>query len=128
MQTRTAKRSGIAAVNYALNRIEAGTLDRDNLPNLINPKQVLETIQPTVDSKGFLSCYVRYSCKRRLSVRCSLPHPDAIIAANNAGKDAIYLAYNTCTDDLEMISRAVGVVKLTGGFTCHAAVICRAMG
>ncbi|WGH28469.1 hypothetical protein 13VO501A_gene0086 [Vibrio phage 13VO501A] len=128
LQTRTAKRSGIAAVNYALNRIEAGTLDRDNLPDFINPKQLLETIQPTVDSKGSYPVMSGTVANVGLVSGVLCHTPTQLIAANNAGKDAIYLAYNTCTDDLEMISRAVGVVTLTGGFTCHAAVICRAMG
>lgn len=128
LQTRTAKRSGIAAVNYAINRIDAGTLDRDRLPDFVSPKQLLETIQSTVDNNGAYPVMSGTVANVGLVSGVLCHTPSQLIAANNAGKDAIYLAYNTCTDDLEMISRSVGVVTLTGGFTCHAAVICRAMG
>ncbi|QKE60738.1 pyruvate phosphate dikinase [Vibrio phage vB_VhaS-VHB1] len=126
LQTRSAKRTGKAAVNFALALLERGDLTPEQLPTLINPKQALESIEDTVvtDEEPMYKGIVSGSGIVR-GVVCT--SQGQIEAAKASGLNAIYLAYNTSTEDIDLINKADAVITTNGGFTCHAAVVCRAL-
>lgn len=126
LQTRSAKRTGLAAVKFALTLLDEGLIETSKLPTLISPKQALEAIEDTVvtESEPMYKGIVSGSGIVR-GVVCT--SQGQIEAAKASGLNAIYLAYNTSTEDIELINKADAVLTTNGGFTCHAAVVCRAL-
>ena len=54
--------------------------------------------------------------------------PEEVVAAADAGRDAILVRAETSPDDVHGMSRSRGILTTTGGFASHAAVVARGWG
>lgn len=126
LQTRDAKRTGTAAVNFAVNSLRSGLWTKYDLPKL-TPRQVLESLQPKLE--GDLPPPYVSGIPASVGIVSGVPcfDLDEIKKAKSEGKTAIFLAEDTSAEDIELFNEADGVVTMIGGFTSHAAVVARGM-
>ncbi len=130
LQTRSAKRSGLAAVKIAVDMANEGLIGREEALSRVNPAGVLEMLSPQLDLSEF----------RETALTSGLPaSPGAAVgmlalSANAAvtmhanGDAVILLTEETTADDIHGMDAAVGFLTARGGATSHAAVVARGMG
>lgn len=126
LQTRDAKRTGIAAVNYAVDSLKSGLWQRGDLRKL-TPRQVLESLQPKLegDVPPPYVTGIAASVGIVSGVPCSTL--EEIELAKEDGKQAIFVAEDTSAEDIELFNEADAILTMIGGFTSHAAVVARGM-
>ncbi|HEU5328334.1 MAG TPA: pyruvate, phosphate dikinase [Thermomicrobiales bacterium] len=129
LQTRTAKRTGAAAVRMAVEMAEEGLIDRATAVRRVEPEQLDQLLHPTLDplatptilttglpaSPGAASGQVVFNA-------------DEAEARQRAGAAVILVREETSPDDFHGMVAARGFVTARGGITSHAAVVARGMG
>jgi phosphohistidine swiveling domain-containing protein len=128
LQTRTAKRSALAAFRVAHDMVEEGLISKDEALKRVKRAQLLEILKPSIDptfkgepiAKGLPVGGSVVSGKAVFS-------SDAAIACNKNGQRAILIRKETDPDDYMGIKASVGVLTATGGPTAHAAVVCNGL-
>ena len=135
LQTRTGKRTGLAALNIAFDLHEAGVIERDAVVQRVEPDMLIQLLAPIFDAKdkekarkagrvlakglpagpGAASGAVAFSAKRAVE-----------LAAR--GRKVLLVRAETSPEDLAGMVAAVGILTSRGGMTSHAAVVARGMG
>ncbi|QCG76648.1 pyruvate phosphate dikinase [Vibrio phage vB_VcaS_HC] len=126
LQTRNAKRTGIAAVNYAIDSLKSGLWQRGDLRKL-TPREVLESLQPKLE--GDVPPPYVTGIAASVGIISGVPcfSIEEIEIAKEDGKRAIFVAEDTSAEDIELFNEADAVLTMIGGFTSHAAVVARGM-
>ncbi|ANM28806.1 pyruvate phosphate dikinase [Acidobacteria bacterium Mor1] len=135
LQTRTGKRTGVAAVNIAFDLHEARTIKRDEVLERVEPEMLVQLLAPIFDP-GELE-QARNS--GRLLARGLPAGPGAATGAiaftaeqaeklASRGKAVLLVRTETSPEDLGGMVAAAGIVTSRGGMTSHAAVVARGMG
>ncbi|HEX6850731.1 MAG TPA: pyruvate, phosphate dikinase, partial [Candidatus Polarisedimenticolaceae bacterium] len=135
LQTRTGKRTGLAALNIAFDFHEAGTIDRNEALRRIEPDMLVQLLAPIFDARE----KEQASRGGRLLAKGLPAGPGAasgIVAftAEHAvqlarrGKKVLLVRAETSPEDLAGMVAAVGILTSRGGMTSHAAVVARGMG
>ncbi|ANO57610.1 pyruvate phosphate dikinase [Vibrio phage vB_VhaS-a] len=127
LQTRSAKRTGKAAVNYALRKFSRGDITREELTSLIKPRQALDAISDSIHERDMLDKFKGIPAGHGIVTGVPCHTEEQIKIAKSKGHTPIFYAYETSTDDLHLINECDAVVTASGGFTSHAAVVCRAL-
>lgn len=126
LQTRAAKRTGEAAIIFAIDSLNRGFWSVSDLPKFLTPRQVLESLTPrlvnappaTLDGLGAAVGVVS-------GVPCHTL--EELRDAKDQGLNTIFVTDTTSAEDLEHFDLADGVVTMIGGFTSHAAVVARSL-
>ena len=130
LQTRAAKRSGLAAVKIAVDMANEGLITREEALNRVNPACLVDMLSPQLD----------LSQRSETPLTTGLPaSPGAAVgmlalSANSAvtmhanGDAVILLTEETTADDIHGMDASVGFLTARGGATSHAAVVARGMG
>ncbi len=132
LQTRTAKRSALAAVRIAVEMVTEGLISRKEAVARIKPASVTEITAQQLDfSLGVPEVIARgLSASPGAAVgRIALSAAAAVAAA--AGRDSdpvILVSQETTADDIHGMAAAIGFLTACGGATSHAAVVARGMG
>ena len=132
LQTRTAKRSALAAVRIAVEMVSEGLITRKEAVARINPASVTEITAQQLDfSLGVPQVLTHgLSASPGAAVgRIALSAAAAVAAA--AGRDSdpvILVSQETTADDIHGMAAAIGFLTARGGATSHAAVVARGMG
>jgi pyruvate,orthophosphate dikinase len=132
LQTRTAKRSALAAVRIAVEMVSEGLITRKQAVARIKPASVTEITAQQLDfSLGVPEVIAQgLSASPGAAVgRISLSATAAVAAA--AGRDSdpvILVTQETTADDIQGMAAAIGFLTACGGATSHAAVVARGMG
>jgi pyruvate,orthophosphate dikinase len=132
LQTRTAKRSALAAVRIAVEMVSEGLISRSEAVARIDPASVTEITAQQLD----FSLGVPEVIARGLSAspgaaagRIALSATAAVAAAAGRDRDPVILvSQETTADDVCGMAAAIGFLTACGGATSHAAVVARGMG
>ncbi len=135
LQTRTGKRTGVAAVNIAFDLYESRAIKRDEVLQRVEPEMLIQLLAPIFDP-------VELEQARkggRLLARGLPAGPGAATGAlafsaeqaqkmASRGKAVLLVRTETSPEDLGGMVAAAGIVTSRGGMTSHAAVVARGMG
>ncbi|MEM9607274.1 MAG: pyruvate, phosphate dikinase, partial [Actinomycetota bacterium] len=129
LQTRTAKRTGQAAIRTAVDMVDEGLIDRDEAVRRISPERLDELLHPVVQPDD--------TAVRLVTGLAASPggatgivafDADEAVELTEAGHDVILVRHETSPDDFHGMVAAKAVVTSRGGVTSHAAVVARGMG
>ncbi|MFQ6068886.1 MAG: pyruvate, phosphate dikinase [Candidatus Aminicenantales bacterium] len=131
LQTRSGKRTGLAAIKIAVDFVEEGLVSEKEALMLVEPETLNQLLHPVFDTQE--------KEKHRLLAQGLAASPGAasgmvVFSADDAvtwhsqGKRVILVRHETSPDDIHGMSVSQGVLTATGGMTSHAAVVGRQMG
>ena len=131
LQCRIGKRTGLAALNMAMDMLEEGMIDEKTAVTRVSPAQLDEILHPILDPA---------SEKKATVVAHGLPaspggavgtivfsNADAVKAAAEKRK-VILVREETSPEDVEGMRAAVGIQTQKRGMTSHAALVARGWG
>jgi pyruvate,orthophosphate dikinase len=131
LQTRTGKRTGIAATRIAIDMVDEGLITREEAVIRVEPVQLLQLLHPVFDpvarkqhevvARG-LNASPGAACGRAVF------SADEAVARAGRGEAVVLLRHETSPDDIHGMASAVGMLTAAGGMTSHAAVVGRQMG
>jgi pyruvate,orthophosphate dikinase len=129
LQTRSAKRTGIAAVRIAHDLAKAGTIARKTALLRVEPEQLAQWLHP-----GFAPDAERELLARGLGASPGAAvgevvfNADAAIREAERGRRVILVRIETSPEDIGGMKAAQGFLTARGGMTSHAAIVARQMG
>ena len=131
LQCRIGKRTGIAALQMAMDMLGEGMIDEKEAVMRVSPAQLDEILHPILDPA---------SEKKASVIAKGLPaspggsvgtlvftSEDAMEAAA-AGKKVILVREETSPEDIEGMRASAGILTTRGGMTSHAALVARGWG
>ena len=132
LQTRSGKRTGLAAVRMALDMVKEKLIDEKTAIFRVQPNQLYDFLLPQLDEK---------SSKVEVIAKGLPASPGAAVgqivfsadeAVEKAGplkqNPVILVRAETTPEDIHGMEVAVGILTSRGGMTSHAAVVTRGMG
>jgi phosphoenolpyruvate synthase/pyruvate phosphate dikinase len=125
LQTRTAKRSPQAAVKIAVEMFRDGIIDTKTLYQRVSIAD-WDKAQQKIVEPGFDGAPVVIGLSACPGVATGLVVHTAQ-AAIDCNEPCILVTEETNPDDIGGMFAAAGIVTMTGGSTCHAAVVARGM-
>ncbi len=129
LQTRTGKRTTLAALRVAREMIEEKLITEEEAILRIDPKGLDQLLHPTLDpdaAKTKLTKGLPASPGAAVG-QIVFTSEDAVDWAEK-GKKVILARIETSPEDIEGMVKAQGVMTSRGGMTSHAAVVARGMG
>ena len=131
LQCRIGKRTGIAALQMAMDMLEEGMIDEKTAVMRVSPAQLDEILHPVLDAA---------SEKAAKMVARGLPaspggavgtlvfsSEDAMAAAEE-GRKTILVREETSPEDIQGMRASAGILTARGGMTSHAALVARGWG
>ncbi len=131
LQCRVGKRTGLAALNMAMDMLEEGMIDEKTAVTRIAPAQLDEILHPILDPA---------SEKKATVVAHGLPASpggavgviamtqEAAMAYAEKGIASILVREETSPEDVEGMRACAGILTERGGMTSHAALVARGWG
>ena len=131
LQTRVGKRTGLAALNMAMDMLNEGMIDEKTAVTRVTPAQLDEMLHPLIDPKAE---------KARRPVAKGLPAgpggasgqivftSEDAVKWHKSGKDVILVREETNPEDVEGMRAAIAILTARGGMTSHAALVARGWG
>ena len=131
LQCRVGKRTGIAALQMAMDMLSEGMIDERTAVMRVSPSQLDEILHPVLDPA---------SEKKTKAIAQGLPASpggavgtlvftpaDAVFAAAKKQK-TILVREETSPEDIEGMRASAGILTQRGGMTSHAALVARGWG
>ncbi|MDF9866625.1 pyruvate,orthophosphate dikinase [Bacilli bacterium PM5-3] len=131
LQTRSAKRTAMAALKIAIDMYNEGTIDKITALTRVNPEQVEQLLHPSFDSNVIKDIHpISKGLPASPGAANGRIYFDAKTIAQKAGEgeETILVRHETTPDDIEGMIHCKAVLTSTGGMTSHAAVVARGMG
>jgi pyruvate, orthophosphate dikinase len=132
LQTRTAKRSALAALRCAVDMAHEGLISRTEALERVKPEQVNEILSPQLDLSEVDVAPVTRGLPASPGSAVGRIALTADRAVSMAGKHretpVILVRQETVADDIHGMEVSVGFLTAHGGATSHAAVVARGMG
>jgi pyruvate,orthophosphate dikinase len=131
LQCRVGKRTGLAALNMALDMLHEGMIDEKEALMRVNPHQLDELLHPILDSKSeakFTVLAKGLPAGPGGSVGIIALTSEKAIEFARAGKKCILVREETNPEDVEGMRAADGILTARGGMTSHAALVARGWG
>ena len=131
LQTRSAKRTAMAALKIAIDMYHEGTIDKITALTRVNPEQVEQLLHPSFDSNVIKDLHpISKGLPASPGAANGRIYLDAKTIAKKAGEgeETILVRHETTPDDIEGMIHCKAVLTSTGGMTSHAAVVARGMG
>jgi len=131
LQTRTGKRTGMAAIEIAVDMVYAGMISKEEGILRINPEQINDLLHPMLNKKEEKSAKV---IARGLPAGPGGSIGQIVFSADEAerqandGKKVILVRDETSPEDIHGMHAAEGVLTAKGGMTSHAALVARGWG
>ena len=131
LQCRVGKRTGLAALNMAMDMLEEGMIDEKTAVTRVAPAQLDEILHPILDPA---------SEKKASVVANGLPASpggavgviaftsEAAMEAAEKGIATILVREETSPEDVEGMRACAGILTQRGGMTSHAALVARGWG
>ena len=131
LQCRIGKRTGIAALQMAMDMLDEGMIDEKEAVMRVSPAQLDEILHPILDPA---------SEKKAAVIAKGLPASpggavgtlvftsEAAMEAAAAGKKVILVREETSPEDIEGMRASAGILTTRGGMTSHAALVARGWG
>ncbi len=135
LQTRTGKRTGLAAFRIAVEMVEEGMISPHEALVRVEPEQLNQLLRPIFDASekekavkegkllatglnagpGAASGKIVFSAREAVEMR-------------KQGLDSLLVRIETSPEDIKGMNAAVGILTARGGMTSHAALVARQMG
>jgi pyruvate,orthophosphate dikinase len=131
LQTRNGKRTGLAAVQIAVDMCEEGVLTKKEALLKVEPQALDQLLHPIFDPKARTSVAVAAKglpASPGAATGAVVFTADDAVAWAQKGKRVLLVRMETVPDDIHGMSVAQGILTATGGMTSHAAVVGRQMG
>ncbi len=129
LQTRTGKRTAMAAVKIAADLVAEGLIDKEEAIIRISPDQIDQLLHPMIDPKAEIKSIARGlpASPGAATGKVVFSAEDAVEAKKN-GEKVILVRHETSPEDVAGMHSAEGILTARGGMTSHAAVVARGMG
>jgi pyruvate, orthophosphate dikinase len=131
LQTRSGKRTGMAAVKIAVDLVHEGLIDKRTALTYVKPEMLNQFLFPIVDLK-------QAEKAQKLAIGLAagpgaasgriVLDPDEAERRANAGEQVILVRTQTAPEDFHGMVAAAAILTAEGGLTSHAAVVARQMG
>ncbi|MEJ7762929.1 MAG: pyruvate, phosphate dikinase [Thermomicrobiales bacterium] len=129
LQTRAAKRTGIAAVRIAVAMVDEGLIDPAKAVRRVQPDQIDQLLHPMIDPAAELDVLtVGMPASPGAASGQAVFDPDEAQQLQASGRPVILVRRETSPEDFHGMVAARGIVTARGGTTSHAAVVARGMG
>jgi pyruvate, orthophosphate dikinase len=135
LQTRNGKRTGLAAVQVALDMVSEGLITKEEAIFRLDPNQVVDFFVSRLDSKDVrpedvLTTKGIAASPGAVAGQIVFTADDAVEkAGHGAEKNPVILVRaETTPEDIHGMEVAIGILTSQGGATSHAAVVTRGMG
>lgn len=135
LQTRTGKRTGIAALRIAVEMVEEGMISPQEALLRVEPEQLNQLLRPIFDTAekskavkegkllakglnagpGAAAGKIAFNAQKAVEMR-------------KQGLDSLLVRIETSPEDIKGMNAAVGILTARGGMTSHAALVARQMG
>ena len=131
LQTRSGKRTGLAAVKIAVDMVEEGLVNKEQALLMVEPDALNQLLHPVFDPKEKNKFQV---LAKGLAASPGAAAGQVVFTAEEAvtwakeKKKVILVREETSPDDIHGMSASQGILTATGGMTSHAAVVGRQMG
>jgi len=131
LQCRIGKRTGLAALQMAMDMVKEGMIDEKTAVMRVAPAQLDEVLHPILDPA---------SEKKSKVVAKGLPASpggavgtivftsEAAMQAMKEGRKVILIREETSPEDIEGMRASAGILTTRGGMTSHAALVARGWG
>ncbi|HBV64769.1 MAG TPA: pyruvate, phosphate dikinase [Rhodopirellula sp.] len=131
LQTRTGKRTGVAAVKIACDMVKEGLIDRKEAVLRVPPNDLtqllLPSFKPTARNAADVLTRGLPASPGASVGRLAFSAEEARERAE-AGESVILVRKETSPEDVDGMNAASGILTSTGGMTSHAAVVARGWG
>ena len=129
LQTRSAKRTGVAALKVAYDMAEEGLISREEAVSSIEPDQLNQVLHPYIDPEAELEVLATgLPASPGAATGGIVLTADEAEEKGEAGEPVILVRKATNPDDVHGMVRARGILTALGGMTSHAAVVARGFG
>lgn len=131
LQTRTGKRTGMAAIRIAVDMVREGLIDEEQAVMMVDPNLLEQLLHEQFDPKALAQAEKLAegipASPGAASGRVVFTADDALEWASR-GEPVILVRRMTSPDDVAGMHASRGVLTSEGGRTSHAAVVARGMG
>jgi pyruvate,orthophosphate dikinase len=129
LQTRTAKRTGHAAVKIAVDMVREGLIDQETAVKRVAPEQFAQLLHPTINPTAKVDLLATgLAASPGAASGVAVFDADEAVEMQKAGTPVIMVRRETSPEDFHGMVAAQGFVTAFGGTTSHAAVVARGMG
>ena len=129
LQTRSAKRAGVAALKVAYDMAEEGLISREEAVSRIEPEQLIQVLHPYIDPEADLEVLATgLPASPGAATGTIVLTADEAEEKGGAGEPVILVRKETNPDDVHGMVRSQGIMTALGGMTSHAAVVARGFG
>ncbi len=131
LQCRNGKRTGLAALQMAMDMLKEGMIDEKTAVMRVQPEQLDEILHPILDPSSEKKAEVLGTglpASPGGAVGTIVFTPEDAVEANARGEQVILIREETSPEDIEGMRAAVGILTTRGGMTSHAALVARGWG
>src|SRR5438093_2600327 len=129
LQTRSAKRTGEAAVNIAVAMVKEKLITRRDAVARVEPRQLEQLLFPRVDPAAKASPLAKgVPASPGAATGGAVFDADTAVEWGKQGKAVIRVRVETNPNDVHGMVEAKGILTQTGGTASHAALVARGMG
>jgi pyruvate, orthophosphate dikinase len=129
LQTRSAKRTGVAALKVAYDMAKEGLISREEAVSRIEPEQLNQVLHPYIDPEADLEVLATgLPASPGAATGTIVLTADEAEEKGGAGEPVILVRKETNPDDVHGMVRSRGILTALGGMTSHAAVVARGFG
>ena len=129
LQTRSGKRTAVAALRIGVEMVEEGLISREEAIARIEASQLDQLLHPMIDPRAEYEVAAKGlnaspgAAKGKIALDA-----DTAEERGRGGEPVILVRRETTPDDIHGMIHAAGVLTVHGGMTSHAAVVARGMG
>ena len=129
LQTRSAKRTGEAAVNIAVDMVKERLITKKEAVARVEPRQLEQLLFPRVDPAAKVSPLAKgVPASPGAASGGAVFDADTAVTWGKQGKAVILVRVETNPNDVHGMVEAKGILTQTGGTASHAALVARGMG
>jgi pyruvate,orthophosphate dikinase len=129
LQTRTGKRTGLAAVKIAVDMVKEGLIDKATAVQRVDPAALDQLLHPMIDPNAKVQVIATgLPASPGAATGKVVFDADEAEQLGNAGEKVILVRVETAPEDFHGMAAAQGFLTARGGMTSHAAVVARGMG
>ena len=131
LQTRTAKRTGIAAIKIATDMVHEKLIDKKTALSRVKPNQIYESLLKNIEPDSLVGVS---SVGSGLPAGPGASSGEIVFTAEKAeflgkkGKKIILVREETSPEDIHGMHYSEGILTARGGLTSHAALVARGWG
>ncbi|MGE5541834.1 MAG: pyruvate, phosphate dikinase [Bacillota bacterium] len=129
LQTRSAKRTAMAAVRAAVDMVAEGKITREEALMRVEPDHIVKILHRGIDPSAKLDVLATgLPASPGAATGKAVFDADRAEALGQDGEKVILVRPETTPDDMPGVVFAQGILTSRGGMTCHAAIVARGMG